>query len=154
MILENKLNITETDEINNREVYMKGIDNSYSYEGYTSFRTDELQIDGAIREIKEYEYVLIAQGEDIRSLLDENGIEYYLAFPSIDSKSEYVRRYRERGNNEAFVNLVEANFEQWVEDLQRCPQRKIMIRPGQNLESEMINLGLIEKQNEVDYDER
>lgn len=31
-----------TNEINNREVYMKGIDNSYLYEGYTSFKTDEL----------------------------------------------------------------------------------------------------------------
>ena len=31
-----------TDKINNREVYMKGIDNSYSYEGYISYKTDEL----------------------------------------------------------------------------------------------------------------
>ena len=31
-----------TSEINDREVYMKGIDNSYSYEGYISFKTDEL----------------------------------------------------------------------------------------------------------------
>lgn len=31
-----------TDEINNREVYMKGIDNSYYYEGYTEFKTSEL----------------------------------------------------------------------------------------------------------------
>ena len=31
-----------TDKINNREVYMKGIDNSYLYEGYQSFKTDEL----------------------------------------------------------------------------------------------------------------
>ena len=31
-----------TDEINNREIYIKGIDNSYSYEGYISFKTDEL----------------------------------------------------------------------------------------------------------------
>ena len=31
-----------TDDINNREIYMKGIDNSYSYEGYISFKTDEL----------------------------------------------------------------------------------------------------------------
>lgn len=31
-----------TEEINNREVYMKGIDNSYSYEGYISFKTDEV----------------------------------------------------------------------------------------------------------------
>lgn len=31
-----------TDEINSREVYMKGIDNSYYYEGYTTFKTEEL----------------------------------------------------------------------------------------------------------------
>ena len=31
-----------TDEVNDREIYMKGIDNSYSYEGYISFKTDEL----------------------------------------------------------------------------------------------------------------
>ena len=31
-----------TDEINSREIYMKGIDHSYYYEGYTTFRTEEL----------------------------------------------------------------------------------------------------------------
>ena len=31
-----------TDKINDREVYMKGIDNSYLYEGYLLFKTEEL----------------------------------------------------------------------------------------------------------------
>lgn len=31
-----------TNKINDREVYMKGIDNSYLYEGYVSFETDRL----------------------------------------------------------------------------------------------------------------
>ena len=31
-----------TNEINSREVYMKGIDHSYYYEGYTAFRAEEL----------------------------------------------------------------------------------------------------------------
>ena len=31
-----------TDKTNDREVYMRGIDNSYLYEGYLSFKTDEL----------------------------------------------------------------------------------------------------------------
>ena len=31
-----------TDEINSREVYMKGIDHSYYYEGYVTFKTAEL----------------------------------------------------------------------------------------------------------------
>ena len=31
-----------TDEVYSREVYMKGIDHSYYYEGYTTFKTEEL----------------------------------------------------------------------------------------------------------------
>lgn len=31
-----------TDEINSREIYMKGIDHSYYYEGYVTFRAEEL----------------------------------------------------------------------------------------------------------------
>ena len=31
-----------TDEINSRDIYMKGIDNSYYYGGYTTFKTEEL----------------------------------------------------------------------------------------------------------------
>ena len=31
-----------TDEIYSREVYMKGIDHSYYYEGYTTFKAEEL----------------------------------------------------------------------------------------------------------------
>lgn len=38
LLLKNAL----TDDINNRELYMKGIDNSYFYEGYSTYRTDEL----------------------------------------------------------------------------------------------------------------
>ena len=37
-ILKNAL----TDKITDREVYMKGIDHSYYYEGYTTFKTEEL----------------------------------------------------------------------------------------------------------------
>lgn len=32
-----------TDKINDREIYMKGIDASYSYEGYFTYKTDELK---------------------------------------------------------------------------------------------------------------
>ena len=31
-----------TDNVNSREVFMKGIDHSYYYEGYTTFRTEDL----------------------------------------------------------------------------------------------------------------
>ncbi len=36
------LKIALTDKINDREMFMKGIDHSYYYEDYTTFKTDEL----------------------------------------------------------------------------------------------------------------
>ncbi len=36
------LKVALTDEINSRDVYMKGIDHSYYYEGFTTFKTEEL----------------------------------------------------------------------------------------------------------------
>lgn len=36
------LNVALSDKIDDREVFMKGIDNSYYYEGYTTFKTEEL----------------------------------------------------------------------------------------------------------------
>lgn len=38
-VLKNAL----TNKINDREVYMKGIDMSYYYEGYTTFKTEDLK---------------------------------------------------------------------------------------------------------------
>ena len=49
-----------TDKINDREVYMKGIDDSYHYEGYTAFKTEDLEnyekiTDVCIKEEQKYE---------------------------------------------------------------------------------------------------
>lgn len=49
-----------TDKINDREVYMKGIDASYHYEGYTAFKTEDLEnhekiTDVCMKEEQKYE---------------------------------------------------------------------------------------------------
>ena len=33
-----------TDLVDDRELYMKGIDHSYAYEGYETYRTEDLEI--------------------------------------------------------------------------------------------------------------
>ena len=40
--IKHVLNQALTDEINSREIYMKGIDTSYYYEGYVKYKTEEL----------------------------------------------------------------------------------------------------------------
>ena len=40
--IKHVLKNTLTEDVNSREVCMKGIDNSYYYEGYTAFKAEEL----------------------------------------------------------------------------------------------------------------
>lgn len=40
--IKHVLRMALTDEVDSREVYMKGIDHSYYYEGYTTYKTEEL----------------------------------------------------------------------------------------------------------------
>lgn len=40
--IKHVLDAALTDDVNSREIYMKGIDHSYYYEGYTAFKTEEL----------------------------------------------------------------------------------------------------------------
>lgn len=42
-ILKQELGRALTDRVNDREIYMKGIDCSYRYEGYAAFKAEELQ---------------------------------------------------------------------------------------------------------------
>lgn len=41
--IKHLLSAALTDDVDSREVYMKGIDHSYYYEGYTTFKTGELE---------------------------------------------------------------------------------------------------------------
>lgn len=45
-MLENKLGLASsaalTERVDDREIYMKGIDHSYYYEGYAAFETEKL----------------------------------------------------------------------------------------------------------------
>ncbi len=40
--IKHVLNAALTDQVNSREMFMKGIDHSYYYEGYTAFQTEKL----------------------------------------------------------------------------------------------------------------
>ena len=88
----------------------------------------------AIKEESEnYDYILLCMDKPVRDLLVKEGIEFALAFPSLDSKDEYIERLKNRGNNQAFINLITKNYDKWINDLMEEPQDKMIVRPGEFL---------------------
>jgi hypothetical protein len=73
--------------------------------------------------IKEYigkaDIILISSHDVVREALKENGIEYTLVYPSVELKEEYIERYKNRGNNEGFVNFISSNWENFIEDIEK-----------------------------------
>ena len=49
--------------------------------------------------------------------MEDAGIYYEFVYPSIDRKDEFLELYRQRGNDDVFVNLVDKNWESWINDI-------------------------------------
>ena len=62
--------------------------------------------------------ILLSSHSEVRELLLIRGLFYYLIYPDISLKDEFVRRYRERGNNQGFIKKLKKHWEEWIEQIQ------------------------------------
>lgn len=56
--------------------------------------------------------------EVIQGLLSE-GLSFNVFYPSIDDKELFISRYKDRGNPEQFIKLVDDNFEKFISDIDK-----------------------------------
>lgn len=102
----------------------------------------------------QYKIVLISQHEVIRKCLDAVKLEYMLVYPDKSMKEEFITRYKERGNNENFINLISSKWDSWINDLDNIQNHnKIVLQSGQYLSDYVVELGLEDKKENVITDE-
>jgi hypothetical protein len=58
--------------------------------------------------------VMVSSHDVVRSALLENDLRYTLVYPAVRLKDEYMERYRERGSPEAFLKLMDENWEKFI----------------------------------------
>ena len=63
-----------------------------------------------------YARVFISSHKDVRDALVLHNLPFVLIYPSKELKQEYIERYKQRGNNEKFIQLVSDNWETWIDD--------------------------------------
>lgn len=80
---------------------------------------------------KEYDFVFISIDMDVRNILKEEGIHFYVAYPLLECKEEYISRYKERNNGEAFIKLLERNFDSLIEELMNTSGSQIRLKKGE-----------------------
>lgn len=79
--------------------------------------------------------VLVSSHVDVRNSLAENKIRYNLVYPSLDCKEEYLKRYFHRGSPEAFIQLLDKNWNDWITALQedKNASKHIVLNSGEYL---------------------
>ena len=83
--------------------------------------------------------ILVSSHKDVRDALVKNGISFVLVYPDRSLKDEYIQRYKDRGNNDAFVKLLDDNWDTWMDEMDgmEAPKGqtlyKVKLGPGQYL---------------------
>lgn len=66
--------------------------------------------------IGKVEVIFVSSHKTVRDALRKEGIHYFLVYPNIFQKKDYIKRYIERGNKKGFINLLKAHWEEWINE--------------------------------------
>jgi hypothetical protein len=95
--------------------------------------------------IGKYEYIFVSSHKEVRDALLDNCLFFYLVYPDSLRKDEFIERYRKRGNDENFINLIEKNWDIWLRDMywigDGCERINMVL---DNLEDELNHLKRVE----------
>lgn len=79
-------------------------------------------------------WIMVSSHDVVREALVENKIPYVLVYPQRDLKDEYIKRYINRGSPQSFVDLLDKNWDSFIDGCEQqtgCEHR--VLDPGQFL---------------------
>lgn len=78
--------------------------------------------DNYIKHIKENigeaDVIMISSHKEVRDALVKNDMKFILVYPERELKDEYIERYKERGNDPKFIELLDKNWDSWITELE------------------------------------
>ena len=66
---------------------------------------------------KKLNIVFVSTHKEVLDALIENEIPFLCVYPSKELKDVFMKRYKNRGSDESFINLMDKKFNSFVEDL-------------------------------------
>lgn len=78
--------------------------------------------------------ILVSSHEQVREMMRSQGIDYVLAYPQRELKEEYIQRYKDRGNAEGFIGMMENSWNKFIDSCEEDPtETKIVLGEGEFL---------------------
>jgi hypothetical protein len=80
-------------------------------------------------QVGKVDVLFVSSHKETRKILSELGLNFYLVYPDRSLKDEYLRRYRDRGSSESFIDMMDKNFDLFIDSIEneevRCAKIKL-----------------------------
>jgi len=94
------------------------------------------QIDHIKENIGVADVILVSSHAVVRKALEENDIKYELVYPNIKLKEGYLERYRQRGNEQTFIDMMNTNWGKFIKEIKKETFPTLVeLQSGQYLDS-------------------
>jgi len=95
---------------------------SYSILDSDSSKFDKTYFpDNYIKHIKEnlgkVDIIFVSSHQVVREALTNNDIRFVTIYPDFDCKDDWLKRMKDRGNTEAFINQQDSKWNEWVKNV-------------------------------------
>lgn len=81
-------------------------------------------------QIGKVDILFVSSHTETRKILSELGVRFYLVYPDRSLKDEYLRRYVERGSSQEFIEMMDKNFDLFIDSIEneevRCAKIKLI----------------------------
>lgn len=67
------------------------------------------------------DYVLVSTHEDVLNMISASFDDYVVIYPDLSMKDEFLARYRKRGSELGFIDMMDKNFDSFVKSIERNP---------------------------------
>jgi hypothetical protein len=100
--------------------------------------------------IGKYDFIFVSSHKDVRTCMIMYGIDFLSAYPEKSLKQEYLNRYKERGSDEDFIKMMDANWDSFIGGMENLQvMEPLILKSGQYL-SDYFVLNLQQKVHECD----
>jgi len=90
--------------------------------------------DNYIKHIKDnigkVDVIFVSSHDIVRKALNENKINFFMVYPDKSMKDEWIRRFRERGNDELFIKFISYNWDSFIDEIEKeekCLKEKLSV---------------------------
>ena len=90
--------------------------------------------------------VMVSSHINVRNALAERGFDFWLVYPHLSCKGEYLERFKRRDDSDYFINMLSDNWESWIQAMDCEGQSSTKIRLGSGMYlSDIVSANLAEK---------